>query len=286
VHVTTIGSLIAAGRTSDVYAYGVDSVVKVPRPEVPTHWAEMEARFTAAVRQLGAPAPDVRELVDVDGRQAIVFERVDGESMWQRMLAAPDDVPALCRELGSIHRQILSTGLPPGVMGLVDRMCNKIDEAAQLSPEHREEARSIVLDLPCGAALLHGDLHPGNVLMRRGAPVVIDWFDATIGHPVADVVRSSLLMRPHGGSAGVPHLPGAGAHLLGLLHQAYAAEMADVLAVPNDVLRRWESVEAVSRLAEGAETDESWLVTLWTDRHAEHASPLTAPRSTTVPAHQ
>lgn len=282
----TIGGLVAAGRTSDVYAYGSDSVVKVPRREVPTHWAAMEARFTAAVRALGAPAPDVRELVDVDGRQAIVFERVDGESMWNRMVAAPDDVPPLSRELAAIHRHILSTGLPTEIVSLVDRMCSKIDEAEGLADDDRVEAKQIVRDLPNGAALLHGDLHPGNVLMRRGEPVVIDWFDTAIGHPVADVVRSSLLIRPRVGRGEPPHLPGAGLELLGRLHRSYIEAMADVVAIPSDVLCRWESVVAASRLAEGAEADESSLVTLWTDRHAARASPLLHGVSSTADGHQ
>lgn len=281
---TTIGPLVAAGRTSDVYAYGADSVVKVPRPHIPAHWSEMEARFTAAVRQLGAPTPDVRELVDIDGCRAIVFERVDGESMWQRMLAAPEDVVAWSRELAAIHRRILSTGVPPGLAGLVDRMCGKIDEAELIPVDDRDEAKQIVRGLPPGAALLHGDLHPGNVLMRRGEPVVIDWFDAAIGHPVADVVRSSLLIRPQTGQTELPHLPDAPPELLSRLHRSYLAEMAEVVEMPDDLVRRWESVVAVSRLAERAETDESSLVSLWNRRAPERSSPLAEALSATVVA--
>lgn len=283
---TTIGQLLAVGRTSDVYAYGADSVVKVPRPDVPAHWSEMEARFTSALRQLGAPAPEVRDLIDVDGRQAIVFERVDGESMWQRMLDTPDEVDVLSRELAAIHRRILSIGLPPGIASSVDRMCGKIDEAEQLTVDDRDEAKQIARGLRSGAALLHGDLHPGNVLMRRGEPVVIDWFDAALGHPATDVVRSSLLIRPHPDRVDLPHLPDAPPRLLDRLHQAYVDEMADMLDMPHDELRCWESVVAVSRLAEGAETDESWLVRLWNDRVVDRPSPLLAAVSAVAPADQ
>ena len=271
---TKLGPLIAAGRTSDVYEYGVGSVVKVPGPQVPAHWSAMEAQYTAAVRQLGAPSPDVRDLVEIDGRQAIVFERIDGESMWQLMLTAPADAPALSRELAAIHRQILSTGMPHGVPSVTDRTCGKIDEAEVLSADDREAAKQIVRDLPRGAALLHGDLHPGNVLMGRAGPVVIDWFDAAIGHPIADVVRTSLLIRPHFGGAEPPHLPGAPPELLDRLHRSYLAEMADLLDVPSEVVRRWESVRAAGRLAERAETDESWLVSLWKGRDERRSSPL------------
>ena len=275
---TTRGELVATGRTSEVYAFGAGSVVKVLRPDVPPHWATLEAEFTDAVRRLGMPAPEVRGVVEVDGRAAVVFERIDGDSMWHRMLGRPADVPMLSTELAALHRRILSAGLPVGVAGLVERMCRKISEVVQLPEGERHEAMDLARHLPRGAALLHGDLHPGNVLMSRRGPVVIDWFDATGGHPLADVARTSLLLRPDS-TAGPPHLPGASVGLLVQLHESYLAAMADVLAVPADILHRWESVVAVSRLAEGAHADESSLVDLWERRRVEGASPLVLARS-------
>lgn len=47
-------------------------------------------------------------------------------------------------------------------------------------------ARTAELGMP--AALVHGDLHLGNVLWRAGAPVLIDWTDACIGPPLVDLI--------------------------------------------------------------------------------------------------
>lgn len=270
----TVGPLIAVGRTSDVYAYRDDSVVKVLRADVSAEWADMEARYTAAVRQLGAPAPDVRDLVEVDGRPAIVFERIDGESLWERMLANPDDTPALARELATIQRHIMSVGLPAGIPAKSDRMAGKIGGAEQLAIADRNEAQQLVHSLPSGAALLHGDLHPGNVLLGPHEPVVIDWFDAAIGHPVTDVVRTSLLIRPRPDRVELPHLPRGSPEVLDRVHRSYVAAMADVLAVGHELLRQSEAVLAASRLAERAEADESSLLQLWAERDSMSRSPL------------
>lgn len=124
--------------------------------------------------------------------------------------------------------------------------------------------------------MLHGDLHPANVLMSSTGPVVIDWFDASVGHPVADVVRSSLLIRPLEGLDGRPHLPGAVPELLSELHDSYVSAMSDVLNRSFPDLGLWEAVVAASRLAEDAEADESPLVELWRDRHAGRPSQITA----------
>ncbi|MEV7626555.1 phosphotransferase [Actinoplanes sp. NPDC089786] len=38
--------------------------------------------------------------------------------------------------------------------------------------------------------IVHGDLHPGNARIRSGAPAVImDWGDASVGHPADDILR-------------------------------------------------------------------------------------------------
>lgn len=280
---TTIGPLVAVGRTSDVYEFGRGSVVKVPRPTVPHHWAAEEARFTAAVRDVGAPAPNVRDVVQVEGRDAIVFERVDGKSMWDMIVATPRLARSLASELADVHKGILRTGLPAGLAGLVERMCSKIEHAEVLGAEEREEAQRLIEQMPRGAALLHGDLHPANVLMAERGPVVIDWFDAAIGHPVADVVRSSILVRPFQVAGDRPHLPAGRPEFLSEFHESYVLAMSDVIDSSPDALRKWEGVVAASRLAEDAESDQSALLALWQNRDLTESSPLLEALSATSP---
>lgn len=274
--VGTVGSLVAVGRTSDVYEYGTGVVVKVPRPDVPAHWAVKEVRLTAAVGELGAPAPVVLDVVKINGRDAIVFERVDGRSMWDTVLENPRSVRAWGRELAAVHRRIMSAGLPRSVPGLIERIRSKISAAIPLTGIERQQALDLLESLPRGAALLHGDLHPGNVLLSSDGPVVIDWFDASIGHPVADVVRSSILIRPLGGITDRPHLPGADRSLLEALHDSYVSASSDLLDRAGKDLRAWEAIVAASRLAENAEADDSPLVALWRDRNVGRWSPASS----------
>ena len=270
----SLGTLVAVGRTSDVYEYGAGAVVKVPRAQVPDHWAMLEAEYTAAVRTRDVPAPSVIDLIEVDGRRAIVFERIDGRSMWDHMLDEPERIPEFATLLADTHRRIFAAGPPDALDGLIDRMQRKLGDVAQVSPDERSEACELARSLPRGAALLHGDLHPGNVLMTSSGPVAIDWFDASIGHPVADVVRSSLLMRPFGDRGDPPHLPGADPAMLTELHDSYVGEMVGVLDLDPEVLGRWEAVVAASRLSEGAQSDEPALVEMWRARCDTPTGPL------------
>lgn len=261
--VVRVGNLVATGRTSDVYEFGRNSVVKVPRPNVPRHWSAKEAGLTAAVRELGVLAPLVVDVVEIDGRESIVFERVHGRSMWELIQDQPRQAGRWGRELAAVHRQILWAGLPRNMVGIVERMQSKLDSASRLSPDDREMAHRVLDSLPRGAALLHGDLHPGNVLVGEAGLYVIDWFDAAVGHPAADVVRSSILTRPLRGFATRPHLPQAEPVALGEFHNSYVRAIGDVLQRSRAQLSQWEAVVAASRLAEGAEADETVLLDVW-----------------------
>jgi aminoglycoside phosphotransferase (APT) family kinase protein len=119
--------------------------------------------------------------------------------------------------------------------------------------------------------LCHGDLHPGNVLVDRDGPVVIDWFDAAVGSPVADVARTSLLIRPpSSGRLPAPHLPGASDELLATFHLHYV-EQATGSTVGRSLFRRsdiddllaWERVLAAGRLAEHTTADRADLLAVW-----------------------
>ena len=259
-----IGERIGVGRTSDVHAFGTGAVIKIPHPHVPDEWAAFEARLAGAVHDAGLPAPAVDDVVRVHDRNAIVFAEVSGPSMWQHVLDHPHDAAAMARELAAIQRAVFSSGIPAGVPDFVDRLIRRIQLAEVLPEADLAQAATLAGEMPRGAALLHGDLHPGNVLMGTDGPVVIDWFDAAIGHPVADIVRSSILIRP-GVEAGADHLPGATAEVLARMHDTYVAEFAHELGAASDDLRTWEAVVAVGRLVERADSDER-LLSLWNAR--------------------
>ena len=82
----------------------------------------------------------------------------------------------------------------------VGKVAERIGERPEMVDEAFEEGRirdvlEGVWPLPQGNAsvLLHGDFWPGNILWRDGQIVgVIDWEDAALGDPLADIANSRL----------------------------------------------------------------------------------------------
>jgi aminoglycoside phosphotransferase (APT) family kinase protein len=255
------GDLLARGTRSNVYAYGRGAVVKVPVLATPEGWIRYEAQYAEAARGAGAPAPKLLGLEQIDGRTASVWERIGGISMWQQVVDAPDRGPELGRLLADIQTDLFGLVPPVTLPRQRDRLVSKIRRtAAALDPSF---ARALELLPPetSPPRLCHGDLHPSNVILARGGPMLVDWFDAARGDPIADIARSSLTLLSNGASP-PEHLPGADRATLEALTGAYLARLHDRLDIDDELLARWQAVSAVGRIAEGVASGP--LLEVWT----------------------
>jgi len=100
----------------------------------------------------------------------------------------------------SVER-LLQLGIPDRRLHRLPRLLEELisDEvlavgrSAEATAELRASARRLLPDFehccadlaaaPCSAALDHGDLHPGNVLIRGGDYRFCDWGDSSVTHP-------------------------------------------------------------------------------------------------------
>jgi aminoglycoside phosphotransferase (APT) family kinase protein len=130
-----------------------------------------------------------------------------------------------------------------------DRLESKIRRSAAAIDGSLARALDLLPPRAGALRMCHGDMHPSNVILGRDGPVIVDWFDASRGEPIADVARSSLLL---GDGTHTPrHLPGADPRTLGVLTDAYLARLRERLDIDADLLARWRAISAVARLAEG-----------------------------------
>lgn len=262
-----LGEVVAHGSRSWVHAYGHGAVAKVPKPTTPDSWIVFEAEYAEAARAVGAPAPSLLGIEKISGRQASVWERAGGVSMWQHVVERPDRSAEMGRLLAEVQLALFELVPPVTLPAQRDRLTSKI----RWSAANVDAALAAALTLlPAEAGtprLCHGDLHPSNVILSDDGPTIVDWFDASRGDRVADVARSLLTLLGDGATA-PSHLPGSDTGTLGALTDAYLLRLREGLDIGPDSLSRWQAINAAARLAEGV--PRSPLLEVWQRFQREH----------------
>jgi uncharacterized protein (TIGR02172 family) len=233
--------LIGRGFTSDVYAWGDSKVLKLFHGEAGRERAEREFRATSIVHAAGLPAPAAYEIIERDGRFGIVFERIGGPSLFESVQAKPWTLFDAIRTLAALHARIHGCTAPMDLPSQRDWIAGRIDRATGVSESERSEARCRLAKLPQGAALCHGDFHPGNVICSARGPVVIDWGRATRGHPLGDVAGTSRLMR----HAALPSWSPRYMHLIlrclrPVMHRAYLRNYLRLQGGTRRAIEAWQ----------------------------------------------
>ncbi|MFN2167163.1 MAG: hypothetical protein ACK2U9_12985, partial [Anaerolineae bacterium] len=96
-----------------------------------------------------------------------------------------------------------------------------------------------------------------NVMMTAHGPVVIDWIDATLGRPLADVARSSVIV------LGIL-APGSGATWMERImvrwhHRIYLRHYFRLRPGGEEEYRAWRPIVAAARMSEGITQLQGWL---------------------------
>ena len=102
-----LGEKVGESQTSEVYAWGDDSVAKLFKDAIPRAWIDYEAATAKAAADAGAPAPHMRGVIEIDGRPAIIYQRCEGKTLLESALAGditPNETGAVMATLAhAIH---------------------------------------------------------------------------------------------------------------------------------------------------------------------------------------
>ena len=185
---------LAAGRAAEVYAWGDDHVLKLFPPGFPLAYIALELKNSRSAHALGLPTPGDAGHVEWSQRSGIVFDRVDGPTVYELIQTGSADRAALRRTFfdiqQSIHRCNFSELLP-----IQAKLAERIRLAKGLPQTLRREAIEALQRAPLSDTVCHGDFHPMNVIMAASGPVVIVWMDMSRGNPAIDIMQTLLYLR-------------------------------------------------------------------------------------------
>lgn len=252
-------SPIARGRTADVYAWGDEQVLKLFHAWVTEEAVAQELDVSRAVQEVGLPVARVGEIVVLEGRQGLLYERVVGPTMLEVLQARPWSLWKMARRLAALQVAVHDVTGVAGLPSQGARLAAQVAGAAQLDEALRRRLLRALEEMTQGERLCHGDFHPGNVILTERRPVIIDWTDAKLGNPAADVARTSVLAL---GEVQRAETPLRDKVLLRLLHGAYLRRMEQLRPGVAAEAAVWRPIVAAARMSEGIEGLQGWLATV------------------------
>ena len=241
---------IAEGREAEIFEYGEGRVLRLYRGDRPLEHAQAQAAILRVAADAGVRVPAVHGVETVDGRPGIVMERIDGDDLFEIVARNPWRIFSLseltARLQANLHRQAAPASLPP-VRGRHRRAISGSD-----APGEFIDAALKTLDrLPDGDRLLHGDFHPGNIMLSDQGPVIIDWTGAGRGSPEADFARTIMILRLGDPPPGLPFFIRflalfARSLIIRTINRTYRKN----IAVDEELFRAWQLPVAVARVGD------------------------------------
>lgn len=195
--------VIGEGFTSTIYALDETRVAKVYKAGTPLAKAAEEYELTRAINASGVPSVQAIDLVRVGECYGVVMERLGSRTLGAAMCADHEDADAFGLWMDKyvalaqkLHATVASREVVPSVRDLwleyvprLERWCTP-DEVALVD--------DLVRTMPDGATFVHGDLHPGNIMLRGDELVLIDLPGVSRGTPLVDlaITYRGLVMGP------------------------------------------------------------------------------------------
>lgn len=184
------------GRTSVVYEYDEDRVVKVFLEQYAAE-ADIEEPNSVRAYDHGLTPLRCHGRVLVDGRPGLVFDRVHGDSLTTIAERDLRRIPEVSRVLATEHVGLHSRPVT-GFRDVRELAVSLLDTPAlaSLDADERTRLATRLLALPGGDRALHLDYHPQNVFAHDAAAsgyAVLDWQSTCQGDPAADVAMTRLL---------------------------------------------------------------------------------------------
>ena len=157
-----------------------------------------------AVHDAGLSIPEAGKIVQVNRRNGLIYERVDGLSMWDIYTQLPLRFIRYARQTAELHAGMHAANILPDIPSQRRRLAQKTGGADSLPAPLKTAILEALSIMPDCDRLCQGDFHPGNILLSPRA-VVIDWIDAWRENPLADVARTSINTLGAAASSQIPN---------------------------------------------------------------------------------
>jgi aminoglycoside phosphotransferase (APT) family kinase protein len=97
--------------------------------------------------------------------------------------------------LKKLHSTTFEPGTLPDARNGLHAWADVAERSGRYLPETITKLRALIDSIPPQNTFIHGDFHPANIMVSGEEWLLIDMGDASVGHPVIDLLASFHLMK-------------------------------------------------------------------------------------------
>lgn len=263
VEATTPLKKIAEGLEAEMFEWEDGKILRLQRDPESQESVSWQRMAIEAASKSGLRVPVVYEQVTEMGRPGLVMERLDGSDVLGIIGKQPWRLFWAASVVAELHVKMHDAVAAPEIVPVKQKIRGMVELSDRVPERFVEFVLKELDELPDGDRLLHGDYHPGNVMIHGGEPVVIDWTNVARGDPAADFARTRLMLRIGELPPGTPFL----VHVIAAVGRSVLWRLYDRAyrrhrSPHKSSVERWEVVRVADRLVEGIEAERPALLKL------------------------
>lgn len=190
--------IVGKGACATVYRLDEEKILKLYDRNLRSSqdFVEKEFNISTAVYNMGIPSARPYELYDCGGAYGASYEFLSGSTMLDLIIKGEsvENHIRVLAEIGKmIHSHDADKELFPDAAVLFERLLPYMK--GWLPEDGYRHIERLVAAVPECGRLVHGDFHPGNVIVHGGKTVLIDVGGAGYGHPVFDLISMYRMMK-------------------------------------------------------------------------------------------
>ena len=183
--------IIGRGGNGTVYRLDDEKIVKVYRSEHSLAYIERERQYAKAAFVSGIPSVIAFDVVRAGDSYGVVFEAMNSDTLSHVFTTEPEKRGEYLMKYVQLAKTLHTTPMADDTIAtLKSLLYARLDDdymKENLTAEELAVLRSIVDAMKDVDTLVHGDFHPGNIMLQDGELMLIDMGEVTRGVPIYDV---------------------------------------------------------------------------------------------------
>lgn len=183
--------ILGQGGNGTVYRLDDETIVKVYSAEHSLEVIDRERAYAKAAFVAGIPTAIAFDTVKVSGRYGVIYEAMNSDTLGHAITNEPERRDEYIMKYAQLAKKLHTTAISDGsVEALKDLLMKRADDPMLkefCTQEEIDTLKDIVSAMKDCDTLVHGDLHPGNIMLNNGELMLIDMGELTCGAPIYDL---------------------------------------------------------------------------------------------------